>query len=697
MRQLAGISAPLGATYDGKGVNFALFSENATGVELCIFDSVDSTQESHRIPLQEKTDFIWHGYFPDLKPGTLYGYRVTGTYDVDRGHRFNPSMVLMDPYAKAIARRPIRDKSNYSYKMGHRLLDQVRAEEDNAATCGLSMVVDPADLEPVRPVVKKPWKDTFIYEVHVKGFTMLHQELPEEIRGTYAGMGHPSVVAHLKDLGVTAVELLPVHIYMNEDHLVEKGLSNYWGYNTLNFFYPEPSYAHAKDPIGIIREFRQMVSALHDAGIEVILDVVYNHTAEGNGLGATYHYRGIDNDVYYRLNHENKRFYINYTGCGNTLNFASHTVMRLAMDSLRYWATDMGVDGFRFDLAVTLGRVKKSFERLGPFFAMVRQDPVLAMKKIIAEPWDLGPEGHQAGAFPAPWSEWNDRFRDTIRSFWRGDEGKLPEFATRFSGSSDYYGISGRGPRASINYICSHDGFTLEDLVSYEYKHNESNGENNQDGQNDNLSRNWGAEGITQDPDVMNLRDRVKRNMMATLFLSQGVPMILSGDELGRSQRGNNNAYCQDNEISWLNWNLKPHQKNFLKFTQDLVRLRMESRLFRRNKYFSPAKDGSVPDVVWLKEDGSQMNEKDWSETGRKVLGVELPYEDQGEEAGERAALLLMNPSSGQVHFVMPAGNWVRKFDTRLQFMDEKPLSISGETPYPLMEYSMALFELEGA
>ncbi|HHN72800.1 MAG TPA: glycogen debranching enzyme GlgX, partial [Thermopetrobacter sp.] len=581
MKIRPGSPYPLGATWDGVGVNFAIFSEHATRVELCLFDSVDAERESVRIPLPERTDMVWHGYVPDLIPGQLYGYRVYGPWDPEQGHRFNPNKVVFDPYAKAVG-RPLRWADElYGYTYGHPSADLKMDERDNAAWAPLAAVIDPAFTwgDDRRP--NTPWHNTVIYEVHVKGFTKLHPEVPELLRGTYSGLASEPAIRHLKELGVTAVELMPVHHHAYERHLVEHNLSNYWGYNTLAFFAPDTRYAAATQPAEAVREFKRMVRVLHAAGLEVILDVVYNHTAEGNHLGPTLSLRGIDNAAYYRLSPENRRYYVDFTGCGNTLNMVHPRVLQLIMDSLRYWVLDMHVDGFRFDLASTLARELHEVDKLGAFFDIIHQDPVLSQVKLIAEPWDLGEGGYQVGNFPVGWTEWNGRYRDTVRAFWKGDGGMMSEMATRLAGSSDLYEHSGRRPYASINFVTCHDGFTLQDLVSYNEKHNEANLEGNRDGENNNLSWNCGVEGPTDDPAIVALRERQKRNFIATLMLSQGVPMISGGDELSRTQRGNNNAYCQDNEISWYDWQLDERRRDFLEFVRYVVKLRREHPVLR--------------------------------------------------------------------------------------------------------------------
>ena len=555
-----GAPYPLGATWDGNGVNFALFSEHATKVELCLFESVEAMLESQRVQVTEQTDMVWHVYLPDVRPGQCYGYRVHGPYEPVNGHRFNPAKVLVDPYAKAVA-RPVRwDDAMFGYEVGNPAADLSYDERDNAAFTPLASVIDPVfDWQGVRPPAT-PWHRTVIYEAHVKGLTKLHPDVPPKLRGTYAGVAQPAVVEHLQRLGVTAVELMPVHQHADERLLVKRGMHNYWGYNTLCFFAPNLRYGSTPSAEQTVVEFKTMVRALHAAGIEVILDVVYNHTAEGDHLGPTLSMRGIDNAAYYRLSLQEPRYYVDFTGCGNTLNMRHPRVLQLLMDSLRYWAVDMHVDGFRFDLASALARGLYDMDKLSAFFDVIHQDPVVSQLKLIAEPWDVGPGGYQVGNFPVLWTEWNGRYRDSLRRFWRGDGGTVSDLATRLAGSADLYEQTGRRPYASINFVTCHDGFTLEDLVTYEQKHNEANGEENRDGSDENLNWDCGTEGPTDDPAIRALQARQKRNFITTLFLSQGAPMISGGDEVGRTQNGNNNAYCQDNEIAWTHWELSDDQ-----------------------------------------------------------------------------------------------------------------------------------------
>ncbi len=662
MKIRPGTPYPLGATWDGAGVNFAIFSEHATQVELCLFDSASSKKESHRIQLKEQTDLVWHGYIPGILPDQLYAYRVHGPYDPHSGHRFNPNKVVLDPYAKAVGRMIRWCDEMYGYRIGDSGGDLAKDDRDNAAFAPLAAVVDQAftwgDDRPPRI----PWHKTIIYEVHVKGFTQLHPEVPERMRGTFSGFTSEAPLEHLKNLGVTAVELMPVHHHAYDRHLVDRGLSNYWGYNTLAFFAPDARYALAQTPSSTVREFKTLVRNLHAAGLEVILDVVYNHTAEGSHLGPTLSLRGIDNASYYRLVNHDSRYYMDYTGCGNTLNMVHPRVLQLIMDSLRYWVLEMHVDGFRFDLASTLARELHEVDKLGAFFDIIHQDPVISQVKLIAEPWDLGEGGYQVGNFPIGWTEWNGKYRDTMRRFWKGDGGVLSEMATRLAGSSDLYGRSGRRPYASINFVTSHDGFTLHDLVSYNHKHNEANGEGNADGENHNLSWNCGAEGPTRDTLVKNRREKQKRNFIATLLLSQGVPMICGGDEMGRTQKGNNNAYCQDNAISWFHWDLTPEQKDLLKFTQYVARFLMSQPVLTRRRFFlgRSIRGEEVKDISWFGPDGKEMSDHTWNDPFVRYLGVRLSGTeiDEVDEYGNPMVgdtlLLLFNAHHESVPFVLP-------------------------------------------
>jgi isoamylase len=647
---------PRGATWDGEGVNFALFSENSEAVELCIFDAT-GTRELQRVPFRERTDQVWHCYLPEARPGMLYGYRVHGPYAPHDGHRFNPHKLLLDPYARNIVGSIKWSDAMFGYTVGHRREDLSLDRRDNARGMPKCKVLDRAFTwgDDRRPDV--PWHDMIIYETHVRGFTMRNEAVPPALRGTYAGLATAPVIEYLRRLGVTTVELLPVHAFVHDRRLVQQGLRNYWGYNTIGFFAPEPRYSAS----GKVNEFKTMVKTLHSAGLEVIIDVVYNHTAEGNHMGPTLCFRGVDNASYYRLSPDDPRFYVDYTGCGNTLNMLHPRVLQLIMDSLRYWVTEMHVDGFRFDLASALARELHEVNRLGSFFDVLRQDPVLNQVKLIAEPWDLGEGGYQVGNFPPGWAEWNDKYRDTMRAYWKGDGGLIGEFARRLTGSSDLYGRNGRLPHASINFITAHDGFTLHDLVSYNEKHNDANGEDNRDGSDNNLSWNSGVEGPTDDPQIRALREQRKRNFLATVLLSQGVPMLLAGDEIGRTQDGNNNAYCQDNEISWVDWDLNDERRTLLAFVQRLLALRAAHPVFHRRHFFEGRPlQGNHKDIVWLKPDGSEMTDQEWHQDFARSLGVYLEGTELGEvDARGRTVvddsfLVLFNAHHEPVPFRLP-------------------------------------------
>ena len=664
LKILPGSPSPLGATWDGQGTNFALYSQHADRVELCLFDARDPSREYERAELKNVTRHVWHAYIPGVRPGQLYGYRVHGPYDPESGHRFNPAKLLIDPYARAIAGVVDWNAAVFPYRMGDASGDLARDDADNAAGMPKSVVVEQFfDWDGDRPP-ETPLHASVIYEVHVKGFTATHPDVPESQRGTYAALANPTVIDYLKSLGVTAVELLPVHAFLDDKHLVERGLRNYWGYNTTNFFAPDARYSSVGDRGDQVAEFKAMVKALHRAGIEVILDVVYNHTSEGNHMGPMLSFKGIDNATYYRLVHDNPRYYMDYTGTGNSLNARHPQVLKLIMDSLRYWVEEMHVDGFRFDLASTLARELHDVDKLSSFFDIVHQDPVLEKVKLIAEPWDVGEGGYQVGNFPLLWAEWNDKYRDTARGYWRGDEGKMAEFGYRLTGSSDLYSEDGRAPMASINFVTAHDGFTLHDTVSYNDKHNDANGENNRDGNNNNISANYGAEGPTDDPAILDMRYRQMRNMLATLLFSQGVPMICGGDEIARTQNGNNNAYAQDNEISWYNWNLDDRRKALLDFTREVVRLRHEHPALRRRTFFrGRAIHGQdVKDIVWLQPDGSEMADEEWSAGWTRSIAVRLEggaLNDQtadGEPIVDSDLLILFNAHSEAVNFTIPAG-----------------------------------------
>jgi len=669
MRIWPGEPYPLGATWDGGGVNFAIFSEHATSVDLCLFYYHDDPVESTCIPLKERTNNVWHAYLPGARPGQLYGYRVHGPYDPENGHRFNPAKLLFDPYAKAIT-GPVRwNDSLFGYMPGHPKEDLSRDDRDSAEHLPKCVVVDSAftwgDDRPPRT----PWSRTVIYECHVRGLTNRHPAVPDELRGTYLGLASEPVIDHLLKLGVTAVELMPIHHKLTERHLVERRLTNYWGYNTIGFFAPDPRYA-TQSMGQQVNEFKMMVRTLHSVGIEVILDVVYNHTGEGNRFGPTVCFRGIDNRSYYHLNPQNRRYYVDYTGTGNTLNMLNARAMQLMMDSLRYWVEEMHVDGFRFDLAPAMARELYEVGRLAWFFDFIQQDPVVSRVKLIAEPWDLGPGGYQVGNFPTGWTEWNGRYRDAVRRFWRGDRGQLAELGYRLSGSSDLYGRGGRNPYASINFVTCHDGFTLQDLVSYERKHNEANGEDNRDGTNDNSSRNWGVEGPSDTAKIVRMRERMKRNFIATLAFSQGVPMISHGDEMSRTQHGNNNAYCQDNEVTWVDWELDDRQQAFLDFTRRVFSIRATNPVLRRRTFFQggPIGENGARDVTWLRPDGREMTADDWGDPENRVVGILMDGEatDEVDERGHPikgdTLLVLLNGSQRSRYFTLPAmsepGSW---------------------------------------
>ena len=652
-----GKAYPLGATYDGSGTNFAVFSEAAERVDLCLFDA-DGAET--RVVLPEVDGFVWHGFIPNVEPGQRYGYRVHGPYDPRAGQRCNPKKLLMDPYAKAIDGTFEWNQSLFGYTFGD---PDSRNDDDSAASMPKSVVINPFfDWGVDRPPGHE-YADTVIYEAHVKGLTQTHPEIPEQIRGTYSAVAHPVIIEHLKTLGVNAIELMPVHHFANDSTLMDKGLSNYWGYNTIAFFAPDPKYSSSATPGGQVQEFKAMVRALHEADIEVILDVVYNHTAEGNHLGPTASFRGIDNAAYYRLVDDDKRYYTDYTGTGNSLNVRHPHSLQLIMDSLRYWVTEMHVDGFRFDLAATLAREFYDVDRLAAFFELVQQDPTVSQVKLIAEPWDVGPGGYQVGNFPPQWTEWNGKFRDTVRDYWRGEAATLDEFAYRLTGSADLYEHTGRRPVASINFVTAHDGFTLADLVSYNEKHNDANGEDNQDGESHNRSWNCGAEGPTDDPAVNALRAQQQRNFLTTLLLSQGVPMISHGDELGRTQHGNNNVYCQDNELSWIDW--VHADADLIEFTRSVSALRAAHPVFRRRRFFSglPVRRRGaegLPDISWFAPDGSEMTEEDWETAFAKSVaaylnGQGIPDLDvRGNRVTDDSFVLCFNAHHEPIEFTLP-------------------------------------------
>ena len=656
-----GSAYPLGSTYDGAGTNFALFSETAQKVELCLFDADGNEQ---RVELVEVDAYVWHTYLPGVGPGQRYGYRVTGEYAPEKGLRANPSKLLLDPYAKAIAGDIDWDQSLFGYTFGD---PDSRNDDDSAPHMMLGVVIDEdfdwsGDTKP-----RIPYTRTVIYEAHVKGLTKLHPDVPEHERGTYSALAHPSVIAHLKNIGVTSLELMPVHQFVNDSTLQEKGLSNYWGYNTIGFFAPHGAYSSAGDAGQQVDEFKSMVRALHEAGIEVILDVVYNHTAEGNHLGPTISFRGIDNPAYYRLVDDDPQFYMDYTGTGNSLNVRHPHSLQLIMDSLRYWVTEMHVDGFRFDLAATLAREFFDVDKLSTFFELVQQDPIVSQVKLIAEPWDVGPGGYQVGNFPPQWTEWNGKYRDTVRDFWRGEPATLGEFAERLGGSADLYEEDGRRPVASINFVTAHDGFTLRDLVSYNEKHNEANGEDSQDGESHNRSWNGGAEGPTDDPGITALRARQQRNFLATLLLSQGVPMIAHGDELGRTQQGNNNTYAQDSELSWVHWD--DADAELIEFVATVARIRAEHPTFRRRRFFTgrPVTRGAgepLPDLEWLRPDSTPMSDEDWDAPFVKSAGVFLNGQGirgrdaRGQRITDDNVLILFNAAENAVEFTLPGAEY---------------------------------------
>ncbi|HKH82564.1 MAG TPA: glycogen debranching protein GlgX [Gemmatimonadales bacterium] len=673
-----GAPDPLGATWDGEGTNFAIFSEHADRVTLCLFAQPDDHKESERLILAERTGDVWHCYLPEVRPGQAYGYRVHGQYAPQMGHRYNPQKLLLDPYAKAISGSiGLSDAlSGYPLRKPDPDSDLVPDTVDSAFAMPKSIVVESAFTWGNDRPLRTPWTETLIYECHVKGMTMLHPGVPERLRGTYLGLVTDPIIEHLLSLGVTAVELLPVHHVADERRLLEQGLTNYWGYSSIGYFAPDVRFASGPVKRGEhVAEFKSMVKKFHDAGIEVILDVVYNHTGEGNHLGPTLAFRGLDNARYYRLQPENPRLHEDFTGCGNTVDFRHPRSRQLAVDSLRYWVHEMHVDGFRFDIAPVLGRDDHGFNPQAEFFQLVRQDPVLAGVKLIAEPWDLGPGGYQTGRFPPGWSEWNDKYRDAVRHFWRGNPGRVGDLASRLAGSSDLYEPGNRGPQASVNFVTCHDGFTLQDLVSYEEKHNEANLEHNRDGSSHNLSRNWGVEGPTDAVHILRTRERIKRNFLATLAFSQGVPMLSHGDELGRTQRGNNNAYCQDSPISWIDWQLSSQQQHLLEFTRRIFAIRAHNPLLRRRTFFrnDPEVSGQAKDLAWLRADGQEMTTDDWADETNHVLGM-LIRGDVGQEMDQRgqllrgdSLLLLLNGGARSKQFTLPAlagSSWKELLDT---------------------------------
>ncbi len=695
-----GLPHPLGAHWDGHGVNFAVFSANATKVEVCLFDAAGKT-ETARIELPEYTDEIWHGYVPDIGPAQVYGYRVHGPYEPEAGHRFNPHKLMLDPYARAHTGELTWNPAVFAYQMESGD-DLTYDERDSAPFMPKSVVVDPnfdwQGESNRRPVA---WDRTIFYETHVKGFTMKHPAVPEDLRGTYAGLGVKDVIDYVKSLGVSSIELLPIHTFINDSQLLEKGLTNYWGYNSIGFFAPDPRYA--ADRANSLREFKEMVAKFHDAGLEVILDVVYNHTAEGNEKGPSLSFKGIDNASYYRLLPDQKRFYINDTGTGNTLNLSHRRVIQMVTDSLRYWVTEMHVDGFRFDLGTILAREPNGFDEQSGFLKACGQDPVLQTVKLVAEPWDCGPGGYQVGGFPAGWAEWNDKFRDTVREYWKGDA-PVAALAPRITASGDMFDHNGRRPWASVNFVTAHDGFTLNDAVTYNEKHNEANGENNNDGSSNNQSWNCGVEGPTDDEEINALRERQIRNMLATLLLSQGTPMLLAGDELGRTQQGNNNAYCQDDEISWVDWDIRRKGRGLIRFTQKLTALRHRYPILRRNRWLGTVQneDLDVKDVTWINPNGGEMQNEAWEDSNSRCIGMLLDGRAQEtgiRQRGQNATLLIVfNSYHDMVQFTLPecpgGTEWELILDTNLPDDNRYAIFNTGDA-YDVTCRSLLLFALQ--
>jgi isoamylase len=697
MRVWPGQPYPLGATWDGEGVNFALFSENATAVELCLFDGANDGSERHKIWVRERTDQVWHCYLPDVRPGQFYGYRVHGPYNPSAGHRFNPAKLLIDPYAKALTGVIKWSDALFAYKVGGPNEDLEPTSDNDASRVPKSVVIDSAFTWEDDKPLNIPWNRTIIYECHLKGMTIRNPAVPERLRGTYLGLCSEPMLEYFGELGITAVELLPVHQFVVDRHLAERGLTNYWGYNSIGYFAPDVRYA-AQGLGNQVYEFKSMVKTLHAAGLEVILDVVYNHTGEGNHLGPTLAFKGIDNTSYYRLQPDNPRFYTDFTGTGNSLNMQHPRTIQLIMDSLRYWVTEMHVDGFRFDLAPVLARELYEVDRLSAFFDIIHQDPTLSMVKLIAEPWDVGPGGYQVGNFPVRWAEWNGKFRDCVRHFWRGDRGLVGEMASRLAGSADIYSWSDRGAYASINFVTAHDGYTLHDLVSYERKHNEANGENNRDGHNDNISRNWGVEGDTDDEEILNYRYRSMKNLLATTVFSQGVPMLSHGDEVARTQKGNNNAYAQDNEITWLNWDLDWRRRELLDFTRRVLAIRQAHPALRRRHFFrgEMVDDSGLKDVTWLRPDGNELTEEDWRSTDLAAFGMLIngsatdEVNERGHSVEDDTLLLLVSNAPEDVQFQLPQvserGMWAELVNTA-----RPELTVLTQTCVPLLPYSLVL------
>ena len=695
---------PLGATWDGSGVNFALFSEHAERVELCLFDAPYGRSEVARIELTEKTDAVWHVYLPEARPGLLYGYRVHGRYDPVHGLRFNPNKLALDPYARALTGPIDWSPAIYAYDVDSPEQDLAFSEADSSPGMPKGVVIEPGFSWGEDRPPRIPWHRTVIYEAHVRGLTVSNPGVPASLRGTYAALGHQSMIAYLQDLGVTAIELMPVHHFIDDQRLLDLGLRNYWGYNTIGFFAPDSRYSSSPNPGDAVNEFKTMVKTLHAAGIEVILDVVYNHTAEGNQLGPSLSFRGIDNDAYYRLMPGDQRFYEDFTGTGNTLNMQHPRTIQLIMDSLRYWVTEMHVDGFRFDLASALARELHAVDRLSAFFDIIHQDPVISQVKLIAEPWDVGEGGYQVGNFPILWTEWNGRYRDWIRRFWKGDGGQAGELGYRLTGSSDLYEQSGRKPYASVNFVTAHDGFTLNDLVSYNQKHNEANGEQNRDGSDDNQSWNCGEEGPSGSTEVNELRDRQMRNFLATMFISQGVPMLLHGDEVARTQLGNNNTYCQDNEAAWVSWDLAPRQKRMLEWTRRLIAFRAAHPVLTRRKFFHgrPTRGAGIRDIIWFAPSGAEMSEDDWQDSERRSIALFLAgasadmIDARGRPVVDDTLLIIMNAGHEPVDFRLPAParpeRWALALDSAHPDEPAGRLMPAGRRPYTLGARSLAVF-----
>ncbi|TLV02099.1 glycogen debranching protein GlgX [Dyadobacter luticola] len=699
LRALPGKPYPLGAHWDGQGVNFAVFSENAESIELCLFD--EENKEYAKIRIEEITHHVWHVYVPGLGPGQLYGYRVSGPYEPDNGHRFNPAKLVVDPYARALSGTLEWNDALFAYRIGDPEEDLSMNTDDSAPYIPKSVVVDESfDWEDDQRI-DRPYHQTIIYEAHVRGFTKMNEQIPEQHRGTYAGMAHPATIEYLKALGITAIELLPVHQFLADRHLCDQGLTNYWGYNTLNFFAPDPRYCSCSEPGEQVKEFKAMVKALHKADIEVILDVVYNHTAEGNHMGPTLSFRGLDNAAYYRLMEDDPRHYMDYTGTGNTLNVQLPNVLALIMDSLRYWITDMHIDGFRFDLAAALARTLHDTDTLSSFFNIIHQDPIISQVKLIAEPWDINEDGYMVGKFPVGWGEWNGLFRDQVREYWKGGEIKMTAMAQRLTGSPDLYYNSYRRPTASINFITAHDGFTLNDLVSYNEKHNEANGEDNKDGEENNHSYNYGVEGPTDDPEINALRAKQRRNFLVNLLISQGVPMLVAGDEWGRTQQGNNNAYCQDNEISWLDWNKVDEQQ--LTFTQQLIAFIKSHPSFQRRRWFQdmPVKGSDIKDIMWFLPDGNVIPEESWGEANAgpfsvflNGLGIRCVNMD-GQKLYDDHFHIIFNPTEESIEFQMPSEEcgacWRVVIDTSESFIGEKEELIPSSGKVPVADRSITI------